>query len=357
MRQICISRLIPVLLVGLLPGLPAVHSYGAVALLLEQPYGAFGGMNPTGHAAVYLNHVCAETPTELRMCHEGERGVVVSRYHRVGGYDWIAIPLIPYLYAVDEGQSIPVWVEKEDVAQLRNEYRKEHLRTLAPDVEGSEIPGGDWTQLVGSAYDRTIHGFQVDTTEDQDERLIAVLNDRRNASHFNLFFKNCADFSMMVLNTYYPDSVHRNYIADAGLTTPKQVARSIVKYGKKHPDLMVSSFVIPQVDGTVERSHKVHGVAESLIKSKKYLLPLVILSPYTTGGILLAYLVDGRLDLPKNAAVFDFDEARVKKQPTVVVDAAIGEEEEAPVVVDTAVGEEEKALAVGPVAMLQVSAN
>ena len=142
-----ISRLRPTLVVGLL--LFAGNAYGAVAMLLEQPYGAFGGMNPTGHAAVYLSHVCAKTPTELRMCRAGEHGVVVSRYHRVGGYDWIAVPLIPYLYAVDEGQSIPVWVDKEDVAQLRNEYRKEHLRELVPDVEGSEIPGGDWTQLVG----------------------------------------------------------------------------------------------------------------------------------------------------------------------------------------------------------------
>ena len=61
----------------------------------------FGAFNPTGHAAVYLNHVCAETPTELRMCRTGEYGVVISRYHKIDGYDWIAIPLIPYLYAVN----------------------------------------------------------------------------------------------------------------------------------------------------------------------------------------------------------------------------------------------------------------
>src|SRR5277367_6508350 len=77
------------------------------ALLMEEPYGEFGAFNPTGHAAVYLNHVCAETPTELRMCRPGELGVVISRYHSVGGFDWIAIPLIPYLYAVDSADQIP----------------------------------------------------------------------------------------------------------------------------------------------------------------------------------------------------------------------------------------------------------
>jgi hypothetical protein len=28
------------------------------ALLMEEPYGEFGFFNPTGHSAVYLNHVC-----------------------------------------------------------------------------------------------------------------------------------------------------------------------------------------------------------------------------------------------------------------------------------------------------------
>ena len=311
----------PAAVVCLLLGMLGGRAYGAVAVLLEQPYGSFGAMNPTGHAAVYLSNVCAETPTELRMCHHGEHGVVVSRYHRVGGYDWIAIPLIPYLYAVEEGKEIPAWVDEEDVAALRNEYRKKYLLALVPDVEGSEMPGGDWTQLVGSAYDRTINGFQVDTTAEQDERLVAILNDRRNKSHFNLFFRNCADFSTMVVNTYFPHTVHRNFIADAGMTTPKQVARSMVKLGKKHPELGARAFVIPQVDGTVARSHKVHGVAESLIKSKKYLVPLAILSPHVTGGILLAYLAGGRLDVPKDAAVFDLEEATVKEErrtPAVV---------------------------------------
>ena len=59
--------------------------HGAVALLMEEPYGDFGAMNPTGHAAVYLNHICAESPTELRMCHDGEYGVVISRYHKIDG--------------------------------------------------------------------------------------------------------------------------------------------------------------------------------------------------------------------------------------------------------------------------------
>src|SRR5258708_7329546 len=89
-----------------------------VALFMEDPYGAFGGMNPTGHAAVYLSRVCSQTPTRLRRCGPGESGVMISRYHRVAGYDWMAIPLTPYLFAVEEPADVPLFVDAQTVAQL-----------------------------------------------------------------------------------------------------------------------------------------------------------------------------------------------------------------------------------------------
>ena len=48
------------------------------------------------------------------------------------------------------------------------------------------------------------------------------------------------------------------------------------------------------------------------MKSKKYLLPMVILGPALTGGVVIAYLSDGRMTLPKDAAVFDIDDAVIK---------------------------------------------
>jgi len=280
-------------------------AHASVAFLLEEPYGEFGAFNPTGHAAVYLNHVCAESPTELRMCRPGELGVVISRYHKVDGYDWVAIPLIPYLYAVDSADQVPVTVNKTVVAALRDAYRRDHLLSMFPNTADDKAPSGNWTELVGSAYDRTIHGFEIDTTTEQDERFVAEVNDKRNKSHFNLFFHNCADFSRVVLDSYFPHAIRRNFIADAGLTTPKQVARRLVEFGKKHPEANMTAFVVPQVPGTIHRSHPVDGVAESLIKSKRYLLPLAVLAPEVTGGAVVAYLVDGRLKLPKNSIVFN----------------------------------------------------
>ena len=102
-----------VFIAGLLLGAGA--SRADVTLLLEEPYGTFGGMTPTGHAAIFLSRVCAASPLSLRRCRADELGVVISRYHRIGGYDWIAIPVIPYLYAVDQVAQVPREVGEKDL--------------------------------------------------------------------------------------------------------------------------------------------------------------------------------------------------------------------------------------------------
>jgi hypothetical protein len=69
-------------------------------------------------------------------------------------------------------------------------------------------------------------------------------------------------------------SVPRGIVADFGITTPKRVARTIVKYSGRHPDLELVSLVSPQVSGTIRRSRPVRGTAESVLKAKKYVIPL-----------------------------------------------------------------------------------
>lgn len=272
---------------------PAAHA-GKIALLLEEPYGHFGSMNPTGHAAIYLSNVCAETPVRLRRCEPGETGVVISRYHKIDGYDWIAMPLLPYLYAVNNPNEIPASADAALELRLRDEYRRTYLLDYVPDDPKREIPRGDWIQLVGESYDRKIYGFELETRPEQDDALIASLNDSRNHTHFNLFFSNCANFTENILNFYFPHSIHRNFIVDVGLMTPKQTAHSLEKYAKRHRDLQYSTFVIPQVPGTIHRSTPVHGVIESVVETKKYALPLAILHPIVAGSLIAVYFSDGR---------------------------------------------------------------
>lgn len=293
-------------------------AHASVALLMEEPFGQFGAFNPTGHAAVYLNHVCAVTPTELRRCDPGELGVVISRYHKINHEDWLAVPLVPYLYAVSNVADVPRNATKSEVSQLRAAYWAAYLQQLAPSTRMGEPPAGEWTQLVGSSFDRKIHGFQADTTQQQDDRLIAYFNDRRDVGHFNLLFHNCADFSRVVLDIYFPHAIHRNFIADLGLTTPKQVAKSLVKYGRKNPDIHMTAFTILQIPGELPRSHAVDGVAESIVRSKKYIIPLAILQPEFAGALAVSYLSVGRLSIPKDAPIFDVDDlaaTQVKAQP------------------------------------------
>ena len=268
---------------------------------MEDPYGHFGAWNPTGHAAVYLDHVCATSPTRLRRCLPGETGVVISRYHKVHHDDWLAMDLVPYLYAVDDLKDVPTTLQNRDEEQtVRERYWRQHLTELVPPKNG-EAPKGNWTQLVGSSFDRTAHVFQAPTTLEQDDHFIEVFNARENKSHFNLFFHNCADFSRAVLNIYFPKAIHRNYIADFGFTTPKQVARCLLKYGESHPDVPVQQFTIKQVDGGIARSHRIRGVSESLVKTKRWLFPLLVVEPEVIGVSAVAYVSTGRAKFEENA--------------------------------------------------------
>src|SRR5258707_9807293 len=115
----------------------------SATLLIEEPYGALGVFTATGHAAVYLSGVCAQTPMILRRCAPGESGIVLSRYDGVGGYDWIAIPLVPYLYAVERPEDLPLFADAKMVAFLRNRYRQKYLKDIAPDSLNKETPGGN----------------------------------------------------------------------------------------------------------------------------------------------------------------------------------------------------------------------
>jgi hypothetical protein len=280
------------------------RAHADVALLLEEPYGIFGSVNPTGHAAIYLPQVCAASPTQLRRCEPGEGGAVISRYYKIGGYDWIAMPLIPYLYAVNTLAEIPQSADKRSVANLREKYRRAHLLDLAPDGPNERAQNEFWVQLVGAAYIRKIYCFRIKTSQQQDDAFIQYFNDRSNKSKFSLFFANCADLAREVLNFYEPHAIHRNFLADAGITTPKQVARSLSAYAHRHPELELYSFQIEQVPGSIKRSRSPNSVAEALLKSKKYVVPLVLLSPYTACGVGVAYLT-GHFNPKKNAETFD----------------------------------------------------
>jgi len=289
---------------GLLAAPSVAHA--AVSLLVEQPYGKLNIIDPGGHSAIYLDHVCAESPLVLRACHPGELGVVLSRYDDISGHDWVAMPLLPYLYSVSSVAEIPQSVDRITEESLRDAYRRQHLQMVAPDRTDGSAPAGNWYELLGSAFDRTIYGFRVDTTPEQDAELIAAFNDRRNVQRYNGAFRNCADFARVTINRFYPHAVRRNYIADFGITSPKSVARSLSHYAAKHPEAGFEVFMIPQVKGSLPRSHSNTGVSEGILK--RYGAPLIVVSPVSTAVVLAAYVGHGRFSMPKHAPMLALTE-------------------------------------------------
>jgi len=285
--------------------LAIARAHADVTLLLEEPYSYDGAFAGTGHAAVYLSRVCAESPLVLRRCAPGEFGAVISRYDGVAGRDWIAIPLIPYLYAVDNPENVPLSADTKLVDFLRNRYRVAHLESVAPDGPGGEPPAGRWVELVGESYLRAIYGFHIDTTEAQDDALIQKYNSEPNRMQFNLITHNCADFARKLVNFYYPKLLHRSVIGDLGVTTPKHDAQLLVHFGERHPELHLTTYVIPQVPSNIRRSGPVRGVVESVVRAKKYMLPLLVFHPVITGALVVAAANGARFNPAHNAMVFD----------------------------------------------------
>ncbi len=283
-----------------------------VAVLLEEPYSIDGAVAGTGHAAVYLSNICAASPTQLRRCDRGELGIVLSRYHHIAGYDWLAVPVIAYLYAVEKPEDIPLFADGKLVWFLRNQYRSKHFSEFVPDpLPTNDKSSADWYQLVGSAYDRTLYGFQLPTSPEDDARFIAKFNASQNTKSYKLVTDNCADFVHDVVTFYYPDSVWRSKIGDLGVMTPKQAAKSLVQFSKRiskrDPDVKLTRFFVPQVPGTVRRSRPVHGLIDGVFHAKKYFVPLAVFQPYVAAGVATTYYFGGRFDPAKGAAMWTPD--------------------------------------------------
>lgn len=286
------------------------------ALLMEEPYGFFGTLNPTGHTAIYFSNICAATPVKLRRCQPDETGVVIARYSGIAGYDWVAIPLIPYLYSVENIADVPQRVNRDEVLRLRKQYHEAHLGVLGADVFEGNIVRGGWTQLVGVAYERRIFAFRFNTTEEQDDDLIAWMNDSSNHERFNLLYNNCADFARGLMNFYFPKTFKRTIFPDAGMTTPRQITFRLVRYARKHPEIGLQAFEIPQVPGYRRLSRSNKSISASLITTG-YAIPIAILNPYLAGGIFVDYLVRGRFPrIHEHPTVLQPDELSVLSDET-----------------------------------------
>lgn len=260
-----------------------------VVLLMEDPVNFVGHVTSSGHAALWVDHLCSDDHMHMRLCRPGEAGSVLSRYpHLNGRVDWLAMDPGPYLFSADAPDAIASNVTPASLVRLQAAYRMEHQASFPVD------PGhSGWVQLTGEAYRRRVTLIRVHTSGEQDQRLLNWLSDRRNVSHFSIFYANCADFLAAMLDVLYPGAVHRNYLFDAGMMTPKQVESGLHHYAVRHPELGWQVSVVSQVPG-ITRSGHIRGVTEAYLKNWWFLLPLDYLLPYELGTVTALGLFDHR---------------------------------------------------------------
>jgi hypothetical protein len=282
--------------------LGATHASASLTVLIGEPYGTLGTMLPVGHAAVYLDHVCADSPLVLRLCRPDEpMGVVLSRYHHLGQYDWLASPVMEYLYSVERADQVPQFVTQETEDRLREQFRRTFLRPAVPDETELKKQEDEWYETSGAAFDRRLWGYQLDATVEQDEHLVTTLNGRANLRLYHVRTANCAGFVADIVNFYFPKAVRANKVADWGIVTPKQVARSLLAFGKVHPEQHLRLLQVPQVPGTLRRSRPVWGLSELFLKTKRYCVPLAIIQPEAVVADLVIYEINGRFRLGAGA--------------------------------------------------------
>jgi len=253
----------------------------------------------SGHTALYLSRVCAETPIKLRVCGPGEQGSVISNYTTLGEdqpFEWNAVPLNIYLYGVEDAGNRPLFGSFKIKHVLEERYRAKYLSAYCQSSFCKTSNKAEWREMVGATLLRSMYFFVVDTTPEQDLALIAEFNSLSNENHFNGATRNCADFVKRVINTYFPGATHRDFVNDFGMTSPKAVAHSFTHYAEHHPEVHLRVLHFAQLPGTIKRSKECRSGTEQLYHSKKLLVPMLIFANQELPVVAASYLLTGRFN-------------------------------------------------------------
>jgi len=283
-----------------LAGLGCPDARADVGIVLNESLGtSMDRISGTGHSAVYFSRICPESPVKLRLCRPEENGSVMSNYINIGepqDFEWNIVPLNIYLYGVENPRFRVLFGTYQIKDLLEERYRAKYLAGYCDGPPCSTSSKAEWREMVGATLIRGMYIFVIDTTVEQDEALIAQFNDSRNKNHFNGVTRNCADFTKRVINAYFPHAVSTDYLNGLGMTTPKAIARSLVHFADRNPELSLRVLHFAQVPGTIKRSSDVRAVTEQLYRSKKLLIPMLIFADYGVPVVAASYLLTGRFN-------------------------------------------------------------
>jgi hypothetical protein len=308
----------PLALAFLLACAACPRAYSDVGVVLNESLDtSVARITGSGHTAVYLSRICAETPVKLRLCRPGEQGSIISNYTTLGEdqpFEWNIVPLSMYLYGVEDPRDRPLFGSFKIKHVLEERYRAKYLSDYCQSQSCVTSYKAEWREMVAATLVRSVYIFVVDTTLEQDLALIAEFNALPNKNHFNGVTRNCADFTRRVINAYFPRAAHPDYLNDFGMTSPKAIARSFTHFAERHPEERLRVLHFAQVPGTIKRSTECRAGTEQLYHSKKLLVPMLIFADYGVPVVAASYLLTGRFN-PEH----EFEEHPTAK-PTVSAD-------------------------------------
>lgn len=258
----------------------------------------------SGHSAVYLSRICPASPVKMRLCEPGENGSILSSYQSLyedHPYDWNIAPFNIFVYGVEDPQNRALFATAALKNALEENYRRKYLSQICTNNDCINNRDANWRYMVGATFERGLYIFVVHTTVEQDLDLVQRFNSRPNESHFNGATNNCADFTRNVINSYFPRATHRDFVNDFGMTSPKAVARSFAKYAQHHPDAEYRVYHFSQIPGTIKRSTEVRAGTEQLYRSKKWLVPLLIVANHELPFFAASYMITGRFNPQREA--------------------------------------------------------
>jgi len=286
-------------------------AYGDVGVVLNESLDtSVARITGSGHSAVYFSRICPDSPVKLRLCHAGEQGSIMSNYTTLGEdqpFEWNIVPLNIYLYGVEDARNRPIVGSQQIKHVLEERYRENYLDDYCAGESCKTSNKAEWREMVGATLERSMYMFVVETTVEQDLRLIEQFNSLPNRNHFNGMTRNCADFTRRVINAYFPSATGPDYINDFGMTSPKAIARSFTRFAKRHPEAHFRVLHYAQIPGTIKRSTVARTGTEQLFRSKKLLVPMLIFADHVVPVVAASYIFTGRFN----------PQSELEKHPTI----------------------------------------
>ena len=287
---------------------PAVKAHADIGVALADPTTiGVSEWTHAGHSLVYLSGVCAASPVRARLCAPGEQGSIVTMYpnfYEAQPYSWNIVPLSLYL----EGSATPgdrlLYASHRVKQALEVHARTRFLAPVCPGASCQQQPHSYWRDLVGATIDRDIFFYVVRSTRAQDQAAVDYLNGAPNVNQYRTLTHNCSDFTRGLVDAIFPHSVHRDFLNDLAMMSPKAAAHSFTRWAVKRPELGFYTMHFAQQPGDMPRSGLARSGTEDGFHMKKYLIPAALIGDHeVAGSFFVAYYCTGRFGLYKEYAL------------------------------------------------------